>query len=394
MLIFSLEDDINIDIVTDEPSDVDIQESVESTEEASDDIEETGETITQLFLVKTNLEVMHRHIQMFGITREFLHLVNKNNNFGSAINMHLGYYKEEDGELGKPEKANDNITEVDIPEEAEIEMALEGIGNAVKNLYGKIKSGVATFTTKVERFFKVCIGSVNIFKNKLAAIEKDIFGGTIDEGKFSASKAKSYTVHDFKNAINTLTKELKVSIPKFNGKETKFTFCQGSLALFGYKYEVSTKEVTYLGEKIKDIQELQISFKSDTVHELNKAKGDLQTLGWTWKEAKSLMPSVKALLEVFNTWYSNSKKINSELNKLANELAGDWDRAYTSTTYSSQGSHRSVGRVDLAGKKAEILFGNMWEEYFAVNKCLRYCFALTSDMVTNYITILNKARII
>ena len=107
------------------------------------------------------------------------------------------------------------------------------------------------------------------------------------------------------------------------------------------------------------------------------------------------MPTMKSLLEVFNTWYSNSKRLNVQLSSAIEELYEDMAKAYTSTSYDSNGKATdTVHRIDAKGKKSAILMDNLWMEYQSINRCLRYCFALTSDIVTNYITILNKARII
>ena len=71
--------------------------------------------------IYNNLKFIKMHIKKFGITREFLHLVNTNNSLGSAIGLMLPYYESEEENL-------DQVDEVDIPD---VEVVVETIGEAV-----------------------------------------------------------------------------------------------------------------------------------------------------------------------------------------------------------------------------------------------------------------------
>ena len=63
-----------------------------------------------------------------------------------------------------------------------------------------------------------------------------------------------------KNILKTLTKDLKSTVPSLTGKEYKFDFCKDTLILAGYRINVETTEICYMGEVIKDIKALNINF--------------------------------------------------------------------------------------------------------------------------------------
>ena len=396
MMKFSLEEDINIDITTDDVDDVDINEQQENSEDAVEQAEEeidtADSTIDYLRGVHKNFLTMHRHIQMFGITREFLHLVNSNNNFGSAIGLTLPYY-EEDGELGKE---NDKVTEIEVPEEAEIEMAMEGIVEGLKKVYNKLKDGVTSAITATERFFKVCIATLGIYTKKLNEGKK-LFNVNIDEEAFANAKGKFYTVNVMKNILKTLTKDLKSTVPTLTGKEYKFDFCKDTLVLAGYRINVETTEVSYMGETIKDIKALNINLQKDKASEVKTEKGSIQMLGYNWKEVKSLFSQIEALINIFRNFENVNKKLARTLQGKADNTLSDIEESYTSrtTTYDDKGNSSestTKHRMDLPAVKGWTIGSNMYEQFYAINASIRQAFWLFSSVVNNYINILNKAK--
>ena len=65
---------------------------------------ENNEDIYKALEVINNLSFVKSHIKKFGITKEFLHLVNTNNNLGSAIGLMLPHY-EDDSEVSDIEES-------------------------------------------------------------------------------------------------------------------------------------------------------------------------------------------------------------------------------------------------------------------------------------------------
>ena len=130
-IIFSLEDEQDTNITIDEDS-INIEIDI-----AKDELEEAENKFELITSAIENLTNVRNHIKKFGITKEFLHLVNTNNSLGSAIGLMLPHY-EDDSEVS-------DVEEVDIPE---AEIVIEGLGEAVSKAKDKLLELLKWFREK------------------------------------------------------------------------------------------------------------------------------------------------------------------------------------------------------------------------------------------------------
>ena len=195
-LNFSLED-INIEITSDETGDP-VEEQMadeaaqEEVEEASEEVEAVAKFGMQLVDIYQNLTFIKKHVQMFGVTKQMLHLVNANGQLSSAIGLTLPHYESDD-------EAED-ITMDDVPE---AEVVVEGLGEAVTKAMDAIKKFFKTMWEKIKVFFKNIFVLSSRLKKNITAL-KSRLSGKVDEEKFKDMKATAISFKDFEEALTVI----------------------------------------------------------------------------------------------------------------------------------------------------------------------------------------------
>ncbi len=131
-LSMCLEEDGFLDL-DDMPSNDPTEELIETVE----DTEEISEAINDNLKVIRNIAFLRNHVQRFGITKEFLHLVNSNGELSQAFNIMLPSCEEE------------NIDQINEDELPEADVFVEAMAEAID----KVKE-------RIQTFFKSCISYI------------------------------------------------------------------------------------------------------------------------------------------------------------------------------------------------------------------------------------------
>lgn len=135
-----------------------------------------------------NFKSIRKHINMFGITKEFLHLVNSDNQLSNALNITLPYYEDDNDEIDL-----DNLPGVD----EELIPSMEGlIGDAKDNIVKFFK----WLKEKIVNFFKWLWDKIT-FKKK-----------AVEDSKIDVEKIKK-----------EVDAEIKTILDKYETSEKKLT---------------------------------------------------------------------------------------------------------------------------------------------------------------------------
>lgn len=200
-LNFSVED-INIEItdaggeeveetVEDQIAD---QEAQEEVEEASEEVETAAKFGMQLVAIHENLSFIKQHVQMFGVTKQMLHLVNANGQLGSAIGLALPYYESDD-------EAADIVMD-DVPE---TEVMVEAIGETLTKWKENVKKFFKMIWEKLKDLGRAFMTRVMGLKKTITNLQAK-FKETIDEEAYKAlSDVSIITAKEWEDKYTALT---------------------------------------------------------------------------------------------------------------------------------------------------------------------------------------------
>lgn len=194
-LQFSLEDDNDVDIKIDEDSvNIEINAAKTDVEDAEDKLELITSAIDNLVTVKN-------HILKFGITPQFLHLVNTNNSLGSAIGLALPYYEDDNADLDQVDK--DELPDTEVVLESMEETlgkakekflaALKWLKDKALALWNKIKQWLGIKSKKIEEA---------IAKTETSTVEK-----MIKENMQAYAEEKSIDKNSSVDSSSTVTND-------------------------------------------------------------------------------------------------------------------------------------------------------------------------------------------
>lgn len=124
---------LTLRLENEEVIDVPDEAELETSDTPAAEIENGFKSFDGMVEAISNLRHLQKHINMFGVTKEMLHLVNEGGNLSSSTGMTLPYY-ESDDEGNEVE----DVEMTDIPENDELVASLEG-------LIGKAKDNIVKF---------------------------------------------------------------------------------------------------------------------------------------------------------------------------------------------------------------------------------------------------------
>lgn len=266
-LQFSLEDDNDVDIKIDADS---INIEINNIE---DEIGVIDAHLNNLFEVSANLRTVRNHIKKFGITKEFLHLVNENNKLGSAIGLVLPYYENDNANLDQIDQ--DELPDVDIVVEAideknksfftTIKSTFKKMTESFSNLYNKLKDSFASLESQVKT-------ELAILKNKKELLTED---------QLKLINVKFITVSQFREIWASLVAGLNTCFHiniaidvKIDGKRKAYDLAIPRKAI--------NQTLAYFGKEL--INEGPRIIYSDITSKITFEEKDLLTLHWNEEE--------------------------------------------------------------------------------------------------------------
>lgn len=265
----SLEDDSEIDYV-EEVSPVE-----EEIEELSGTIEETSEQMDAFTEVITNLSNLRNHIKKFGVTKEFLHLVNGNNNLGKALGLQLPYY--EDDEIAVPDGEIPEITEEMLPaEEVIMESFEENIKKMINWVIEKFKALINFSKELFNKFllmFKNLDEAVANLAGKARATKKD-YGDEV----LKNIKLKGIALSDFQKQWNLLMSPLQ-----HHQEDFKITLAEKEgdpLFFLAFNHDDLNEGLSLIGKQIEVSDQGNYSLKNITPTSVKATDSNAYDLGY------------------------------------------------------------------------------------------------------------------
>lgn len=364
---FGVLNDLEIEIEIKEDDALEQMEEEEVLLQKEQDLINAFSVIDSQKEIINNLKTIQANIKRFGATKELIHLINHGNNFSLNTGIVLPYYESDD-------------VEIEVPDTAEVEVIIEGIGDRINSIKEKLKESLFSLKNSAVNFFKAYFTMVGIGQRKLDKLQKEKFSSNINEEAFENSKVKAYTLSDFKKIIKAVTDDSKNPLPQVNGKEYVWKHFPKILPLLGYKVDVFYKDVFYLGQKIEGLQEIKISMKKDESEKIKKSKITLSDGDWTWINAKSMFNTVRAFLDIIKHTKIQCDKVIKNGYQFMDMIAEDYMFRQSNIT--------------IETKKAEIIYENAYEYiwYFTNVKLavVRSCM----NILNVYYAILKKAKVV
>lgn len=358
---FSILNDIDSSTV-----DEDVQEEFLENDPGPEDIIDSINQFKSFQNVLNTLTHIRSNIDRFGCTKELLHLINAEGEFGNSIGMVLPYYED------------DSVEIIEVPNTAEVEMILEGLLDKITDIKNKMRESLINLKARIVNFFKAYFTRLGIWNRKLDNIKKEKFHLNIDETAFENTKLKTYKLNEIKNLIKVITEDIKAPLPAISGKEYTWKYFPKSLALIGFRADLYTKDAYYLGEKLEDLKEINIVYKKDEASKVKKEKSLLVNLGWDWDTSKSFMQTVKSFLDTIKVVQKQCDKVLIDVEKYLGSIYGDY-------LY-------NTSQLNESTKRASILYGNASEYMFAFIYARQAMIRACYDIVISYYNIVKKAK--
>ena len=253
--------------------------------------------------VLDNLVSIKNHVKKFGITKEFLHIVNNNNHLGSSIGLILPYYESEEENI-------DQIDENDIPEvEIVMEGIIEKIANVIgyfANVYQRIIDFFTVFAHNILSFFISARTQLNIISKLISWIPNPKNLNTIFE--FNKTDVYFWSFDEFMNLANIIEKDVTKSIVKLKGNERTIPLIKlDSLPLLGYQISYDTSETEVAGKKITKWSSIKID--SDNSQKAMKSTDQLKYLKWDISNIEKAIKKCHEFIDFGKVYKKESKEI-------------------------------------------------------------------------------------
>lgn len=143
---------------------------------------EVSDEIDDLLVIYNNLRSIKNNIKKFGITKEFLHLVNQHNSLSTILNISLPYYESDD----LSEDINiENIPDVNVVVEG-LNEQIKNIGNKIKEKFDKLSNSFKQTWSKFLQIFQTLEGEMTKVKNAAANSKKQYTNEELKQIKLSA----------------------------------------------------------------------------------------------------------------------------------------------------------------------------------------------------------------
>lgn len=302
---FSLEDDNDVDIVIDGDSiQIDIDNPIQK------EVEDGIDAIENILSVINTLNTTRTHIQKFGITKEFLHLTNANNNLGSAIGMSLPYYESDNANL-------DQITEDELPD---VDIVVETMEEALTKAKDKLLAVLKWFKDKWSQFWNWLLGSekqkdakVKEASQKVETVKQASNNATSEEIKEKAKEVniKGYNYNDILKAVEKGKKAIEALNYLSVDKNTGDAKASGLEHINAFIVEL---EYSLDDEKNLSVNTTSGSFLPE------KEESNLDALGWDDKNIRSIYELGEVNLKVGSFNMSNKSSLTDMLDKAISDL--------------------------------------------------------------------------
>lgn len=302
------EDDININITTDDDTDpvedqIEEQETSEAVEETSEEMETVAKFGMNIVAVIDNLTFLKGHVEKFGVSKQFLHLCNGNGQLNAALGISLPHYESDD--------IAEDVSLDDIPE---TDVIVEDFKEKIGNAYEAVKKFFKMIWDKIKGWFSAIFGRASKLKKNVQAANKRVTSNQFDVEKFEAAEANFITKESYDAKVAGLeagaTALVKANITS-GGITINIAEVNKGLGFCGKK--MVEKDGSYAIEKEKN----------DTKTE----KKSMKTLGWTvaavkkdvLETATSIVNGIQSIKGIEGTF----KKAEAEALKAVKDAGGD-----------------------------------------------------------------------
>lgn len=307
--------------------------------------------------IYNNLKFIKMHIKKFGITREFLHLVNTNNSLGSAIGLMLPYY-ESDGEIGEIE--DNNLLNVSL--------VVEGLNDQINHIKRKIAEVTTSFKNKIERFKENLTYNFSDHKKQIELLKDRINKADL------TTQVTFYDYGHFYGTVNDILKAFKTPIKSIDGtlKECPEDARLEAIIYLGYYFSSEQAVVKTFGkEKISEWGKIEVKPYKD--NKMKKYTKSLQDLYWT---KSNLQKTYNAVLS-----FPNDDDIYKKLLSI--------DDAYLKAVENYSWTKSEDWESDIK-KKEEIIFNNLDSYYRTLITCYEIAGRNISKLFKEYISFLKQ----
>lgn len=182
-LTLSLESDEVIDV----PEEAIIEEI-----DPGKEVVEGFKKLDSFFEIIANLKHVQNNIKRFGVTKELIHLINKDRNFSDSTGITLPYYESDD--------EADDINEDDIPAE---EVVMEGFGDAMKKAKDAVVKFFKWIWEKLKAFGTAIADFFRNYKKKITGAKEKLKKG-VDTDKIKEKKAKVMSFKEMEDRLKAL----------------------------------------------------------------------------------------------------------------------------------------------------------------------------------------------
>ena len=271
---------------------------------------ENNEDIYKALEVINNLSFVRSHIKKFGITPQFLHLVDDNKQLSNSLKVAL----EEDIDIEKIEEAFKET----------INKAYNSISNKIK----AIKDSLIIFFQKIMINVVEIEKQVILVEHILAKLPSD-FNKADSYIKGLDKETNYYNYKEFKELVSQIEKDSKINIPTIKGTDKfKAPLEFKSLLTLGYIYK--TEKSVKLDDDTKVYHWGSYEIIKQTSN-LNKEVTSFKKLGWNIENMKTSIKDMKMLLSLPEVYKKLSFKVDETLLIILEKTYPD---GYTDSAYS------------------------------------------------------------